>query len=460
MEIIKDKRVLKIIEKLKNAVKLTQLEGHVYLVGGVIRDSLLNQPIHDLDIVVEKDGGGILVANLLAAKEKSYMINTNPVIFPTYGTAKVSLFRDEELKDINIEFVDSRKTQYVVGSKCFGTIEEDSKLRDLTINSLYYNIHDGKLYDYVGAIDDLTNQTLRTVNPDLAFVWSPIRMLRVIRFSAELGWGIEKNTWLSIISHSHLIKKAPQELISSEISKILVSPNASIAIRKMMYCGLLHRVMPDVYDLTTGYESRNPTVTAFDHTMRVLDMVQPMIENRLAALFHDVGSVVTDGYNRSMSKDMFSAWVATSDLKEMKFSNAIIDAVETAIRYHRVFGNYAEGVLPPDKKIRKFVHLVGDHIGTTIDLMNANNTHCTYGKKKTQALMILNRLEKLEDEEETKNVKLPIDGKDILERFKPRRGGNWVGILLNAVKEEYFNNPKITREEAFKIIDEKIKKIV
>lgn len=163
MEIIKDKRVLKIIEKIKNAVKLTRFENHVYMVGGVIRDSLLNQPIHDIDVVVDIDeGSSIMVANLLAAKEKCYMLNTNPVIFPTYGTAKVCLYNDEELKDINIEFVDSRKSQYTVGSKCFGTIEEDSKLRDLTINSLYWNINDEKLYDPTGyGISDLTTQTLR-----------------------------------------------------------------------------------------------------------------------------------------------------------------------------------------------------------------------------------------------------------------------------------------------------------
>jgi tRNA nucleotidyltransferase (CCA-adding enzyme) len=454
MEIFKDEKILKIIEKIKNAVKLTSFEGSIFVTGGAIRSSLLKQPVNDLDIVVEKEAGGIMVANLLAAKEKCYMLNTNPVIFPTYGTAKVCLFKDEELKDINIEFVDSRKSQYTVGSNCFGTIEEDSKLRDLTINSLYWNIHDGKLYDYVGAVDDLTTQTLRTVSPDLTYVWNPIKMLRVIRFSAELGWGIEKNTWLSIIRHSHLIKKAPQELITSEISKILVSPNASIALRKMMYCGLLHRVMPYIYDLTSGYESRNPTVTAFDHTMKVLDMVQPMIENRLAALFHDVGSVVTDGYNRSMSKDMFSAWVAATDLKDMKFSNAIIDAVETAIRYHRVFTNYADGVLPPDKKIRKFVNLVGEHIGTTVDLMNANNTHCTYGKKKTQALLILNRLEKLDEVEETKNVKLPVDGNDLIELGLR---GKTIGKMLNLVKDAYFENPRITKEECLELVKKEIK---
>lgn len=457
MDIIKDEKVLKIIEKIKNAIKLTKIENHVFITGGAIRDSLLKQPIHDIDVVCDlEEDSHIVLANLLAAREKCYVMNSNPVIFSSYGTAKLNLLKDDYLKDINIEVVDSRKSHYLLGAKCFGTIEEDSKLRDLTINSLYYNINDGKLYDYVGAINDLTSQTLRTVNPDTVFIWNPIKMLRIIRFSAELGWGIEKNTWLAIIRHSHLISKAPQELISSEISKILVSPNASVGIRKMLYSGLLSRTMRDIADLTSGYESRNPMVTAFDHTMKVLDTVQPLIESRLAALFHDVGSVVTEGYNRSMSKDMFSAWVAAEDLKDMKFSNAIIDAVETAIRYHRVFGNYADGVVPPDKKIRKFTHLVDKYIGTTVDLMNANNLHCTYGKKKRQVLDILNKIEEFDKEEETKNIKLPISGSDVIKEFNLKSGPQ-IGKIMNAVKEAYFENPKITKEECFKIAEETIK---
>lgn len=162
MEIIKDKRVLKIIEKIKNASKLTALESKIYVVGGAIRDSLLKQSIRDIDIVVNAKEGGIILANLLAAREKCYMLNTNPVIFPTYGTAKVSLFRDEELKDINIEFTDTKKTVYGPIDGHFGTIEEDARRRDLTINALYWNIHDEKLYDPTGyGISDLTTQTLR-----------------------------------------------------------------------------------------------------------------------------------------------------------------------------------------------------------------------------------------------------------------------------------------------------------
>jgi tRNA nucleotidyltransferase/poly(A) polymerase len=293
---------------------------------------------------------------------------------------------------------------------------------------------------------------------DKIYQESPIKMLRVIRFSATLGWGIEKDTWIAIIKNSKYITKAPQELITDEISKIITSPNASIGVRKMMYCGILHRVMKDIYDLTTAYESRNPMVTAFDHTMQVLDEVQPFLENRLAALFHDVGSIATET-NKGIVQDDFSADVAESDLKFMKFPNYVIQSVSKAIKLHRIFRIYEDGVTPPDKKLRKFINSCGDDIGTTLDLMNANNIHQTYGKKKRQVLDIIARIDELETIEESKNVKLPIDGNDIMKEFN-LKGGPHIGKILDKVKDSFFENPKITKEECFKLVEHEIKVLV
>jgi len=141
-------------------------------------------------------------------------------------------------------------------------------------------------------------------------------------------------------------------------------------------------------------------------------------------------------------------------LRELKYSGELIKTVETAIRYHRVFNIYADGVLPPDKKIRKFINLVGEYIGTTIDVMNANNLHCTYGKKKRQVLDILNRMEKLDDAEKSKNIKLPLNGNDIL---KLGVKGPVIGILIDKVKDAYFENPNITKEECLEIVKKEIK---
>ena len=460
MELFKEEKHKKLLKKLQDCIKGTAFENNVYLVGGCVRDALLDEPIKDIDIVVSMKNGGIMLANLLAAKEKCYKLDSNPVIYPKYGTAKVTLYNDEDLKDLDIEFVQTRKEQYHEDSRnpeqVFGTVEEDAKRRDLTINSLYYNVSDEKLYDFNMGIDDLVNQVIKTpTDPDITFNDDPLRILRVIRFSCRYGWGIEKNTWLGMVKNAHRIKIISQERITDEVSKIITSPNPSVGIRKMLFCGLLNKVMPDIYDLTNAYESRNPMLTSFDHTMMVLDKVQPYIETRLAALFHDVGRIASET-NRGISQDLFSADVAVCDLKLMKFPNAIADSVENSIKYHRFFRNYADGTVPPDKKIRKFINLCGDNIGNVVDLMNANNLCQTYDKKKRQALDILNRIEELDELEEAKNVKLPIDGHDIMMKFNLKAGPH-IGKLMDCLKEAYFDNPKITKEECFKLIEEKIK---
>ena len=457
-----DEKIKKLVKLIQESIKGTAFENHVFLVGGCVRDLLLKIPCKDVDICVDIKNGGMLFANYMAMKHQCYVAGTNPIVFETYGTAKFQLYKNEELKDIEIECVQTRKEQYHKESRnpdtVYGTIQEDAKRRDLTINSLYYNISTERVHDYNNGLDDLVNQVIKTpTDPDITFNDDPLRILRVIRFSTRFGWGIEKNTWLGMVKNAHRIKIISQERISDEISKILLCEKPSIGIRKMYYCGILHRVMPDIYDTTYAFESKNPMVSTFDHTMNVVDTVQPYLENRLAALFHDVGRIIT-GRRRDVNPDKFSAEVAADDLKAMKFPNYVIKTVETAIKFHRGFAVYADGVLPPDKKIRKFINLTGEDLGATVDLMNANNLHCTYDKKKRQVLDILNRIEEMEDAEKAANVKLPISGNDIIKEFKIKPSPT-IGILLEAVKDAYFENPNMTKDEAFEIVENKLKSL-
>ena len=457
-----DEKIKKLVKLIQESIKGTAFENHVFLVGGCVRDLLLKISCKDVDICVDIKNGGMLFASYMAMKYQCYVASTNPVVFETYGTAKFQLYKNEELKDIEIECVQTRKEQYHKESRnpdtVYGTIQEDAKRRDLTINSLYYNISTERVHDYNNGLDDLVNQVIKTpTDPDITFNDDPLRILRVIRFSTRFGWGIEKNTWLGMVKNAHRIKIISQERISDEISKILLCEKPSIGIRKMYYCGILHRVMPDIYDTTYAFESKNPMVSTFDHTMNVVDTVQPYLENRLAALFHDVGRIIT-GRRRDVNPDKFSAEVAADDLKAMKFPNYVIKTVETAIKFHRGFAVNADGVLPPDKKIRKFINLTGEDLGATVDLMNANNLHCTYDKKKRQVLDILNRIEEMEDAEKAANVKLPINGNDIQQYFSIKPSPT-IGILLEAVKDAYFENPNMTKDEAFEIVENKLKSL-
>lgn len=463
MEIFKDEKIKKLLNLIRETIKFTHFDNHVYVVGGSVRDSILGLPIKDLDLVIDIPNGGLLFSTYMTMKHQCFVTSTNPVIFETYGTAKFQLYKHEEFKDIEIECVQTRKEQYHKESRnpdtVFGTIEEDAKRRDLTINALYYNISQDKLCDFNGTgYSDLCAKIIRTpTDPDITLNDDPLRILRNIRFSTRLGWGINKETWLGMIKNVNRLEIISQERISDEISKILLCEKPSEGIRKMYYSGVLDKVLPDIYDTNFAYESKNPMVTTFDHTMNVLDETQPYIESRLAALFHDVGKIVTDKM-RTVSPDQFSAEVAAADLKMMKFPNHVIKSVETAIRYHRVFKIYQDGIVPPDKKLRKFMNLCGEEIGTVVDLMNANNQHTTYDKKKRQVFDILNRIEELEDIEKMANIKLPINGKEIMTKFRIK-AGPIIGVLLEAVKDAYFENPKITKDECFEVVENKIKSL-
>ena len=448
-------KVIAITKKLEEWIKNSPFEDSVYYVGGCVRDLILGKPVKDIDIVVEMKNGGLMLANWIAMKDKSWVAAKNPVVFETYGTAKVQVKSDPAFEGMELECVQTRKEQYHKDSRnpetAFGTIEEDAKRRDLTINAMYYNVSTGEIKDFNGTgFYDLANKIIRTpCDPDITFSDDPLRILRVIRFSTRLGWGINKDTWLGMVKNAYRIDIITQERITDEVSKILCTDKPSEGIRKMLHCGILHRIMPDIYDMQYTLECKNPVISTFDHTMDVLDaIVEPHIENRLAALFHDVGRAMAES-DRTVSPNQFSADIAMADLRKMKFSNDVVNAVSCAIRHHEWFSTYTDGFLPPDKKIRKLMNSCGINLGIALDLMNANNQCKAYNKKKTQVLQVMKRIEELDELDEMTNVKLPVDGNDLIKELGLKKGPN-IGIILNELKEDYFENPEITKEECLK----------
>lgn len=451
-----DEKVIAVTKKLERWLKNSMFEDKVYYVGGCVRDLILGKPVKDIDIVVEMKNGGIMLANWLAVKDGSWVLDKNPVIFETYGTAKFEFRKDPDCAGIELECVQTRKEQYHKDSRnpdtVFGTIQEDAKRRDLTINAMYYNVTKGEICDFNGTgFNDLAHNIIRTpCDPDITFSDDPLRILRVIRFAARLGWGINKDTWFGMVKNAHRIDIISQERITDEVSKIICTDHPSEGVRRLLNCGILHRIMPDIYDMQFSYESKNPMVTTFDHTMKVLDtMVDTGVEHRLAALFHDVGKAMAEA-DRTVSPNQFSADIAMADLRKMKYSNEVVNAVACAIRHHEWFSTYTDGFLPPDKKIRKLMNSCGNNLAVTLDLMNANNQCRTYNKKKTQVLQVMRRIEELDELETMTNVKLPVDGNEIMKELGIK-GGPQIGVILNEIREEYFENPEITKEECLGI---------
>ena len=446
MEIFKDERVAKLIKLIKEQIHGSHFENKVFVVGGTIRDSLLGIKTRDIDICVLMPNGGQLFSSYMTSRNGCHIYGKNPVLYKNSKTYKFNL-HIEEFESFDIECSTATKS-----------LVDDALERDLTINSLYYDISNDKLLDPTEhGIGDLMYKTLRcpsTLNGNCNRIYmkDPIKMVRTIRFSTLLEWGIEKDTWLSIIEHTNLINQIAKEKIAIELCRILLADKPSIGIRKMYYCGMLHSILPDVYDMTTMMAKKE---TLFDHTMNVLDCVDRRLVNRLSALFHEITSLLASNDKRYKESKAFAIEVVGLSLLELGFSKTTIANVENAITYHDAFSRCSEKTIPSDKSLRKFINLVGNNISVVLDLMYANNL-CTYPSKAKQVIKIGKRIAEIIKTYEPNS--LPITGKDIMKEFNLKEGPH-IGILLDNLRKELVKNPNLTKEQAFSITEKKLKKI-
>ena len=252
----------------------------------------------------------------------------------------------------------------------------------------------------------------------------PIKILRTIRFSSQLGWGIEKNTWMSMIRNSYEVLKVPQSRITNELNKILITDKPSNAIIRMLCCNnLLNYVLPGVSYQQHIWQTKFPEETVLEHTLNVLDAVEPKVENRLAALFHDVGKILTykKGYANHASE---GATFTQKMMGYLKYPKPVIKDVVTAISLHEVFSMYKDKQIPSKKLLRKFRNYVGNNYDLTMDLIDANNKAQYYGKKLNQVMLIKKAIRTIEIKEKKNltTIKLPVNGNYIKECFKIKSG--------------------------------------
>ena len=317
---IDDAKYVRLIERIRTLIKDSLFEGKVYIVGGFVRDAILGNPIKDVDIVVESENGGIAFATWLAYHTGCHVQSKNPCIFPTYGVAKMQIYSDPELSDIELECVQTRKEKYNKETRnpdtAYGTIEQDAMRRDLTINALYYNISTDEVCDFTHrGLDDIKNHVIRTTgDANLIFDDDPLRILRVVRFANRLGWPIEKNTWVGMITNSKRVRILSQERVTEELNKMLLSDNPSDAIRRLDRCNVLDKVIPALTISKHVYQHLTPKITLYEHTLDVLDKTPKRLETRLAALFHDVGKIKTYDKNFLFNNFYLDSCIAISNI--------------------------------------------------------------------------------------------------------------------------------------------------
>jgi tRNA nucleotidyltransferase/poly(A) polymerase len=443
-------------ENIKNIIKGTKFENNVYLVGGYVRDCLMNITPKDYDIVVSLPNGGIELANYIF--ENTWFGNTKctkPVIYPTYGTAMI------KLDGIDLELVQTRKEQYHSDSRnpecVFGTLEEDAFRRDLTINSLYKNISTNEILDPTGkGLHDIKNKIIRTTSsPDIIFSDDPLRMLRVIRFASRYQWGIDNDTYTGIVKNVYRIEIITHERIRDEINKLLLCPIPSLGFSHLLYSGLLKEIIPSLAGLKGMKQNKYHCDDVWGHTMSVLDKTKPFLENRLAALLHDIGKYYAYSYTDTgvhfYQHENIGTEKAKLIMQCLKYPNDIINKVTKVVKNHMItkfwgkdFYNFCKKI---DYNVRKLQYEMGDDLELLLDIIDADNKshsieHClplqVHHIKLKLGYITLAGLG-------CRKIKLPVDGYDIMGYLDIEEGvhdGKMVGKIKDHLINMYLKNPK------------------
>lgn len=426
-----------------------------YLVGGYVRDIFLERPTNDIDVVVV--GSGIEVA-----KKLQQLLGTNPktgrprahlAVYRNFGTAQVKFY------DTEVEFVGARKESYNRLSRKpiveDGTLEDDQNRRDFTINAMAICLNKdrfGELVDPFDGIYDLEDGIIRTpLDPDITFSDDPLRMMRCVRFSAQLRFFIDDETFEALSRNAERIKIVSGERIADELNKIMKTAQPSRGLAELQRCGLLQLIIPELAALDI-VETRNGRAhkNNFYHTLEVVDNVAKHSDNlwlRWAALFHDVGKTKSKRWEPALgwtfhNHNYIGAKMIPSIFRRMKLPmDAKMKYVEKLVDLHMRPIVIADEVVT-DSAVRRLMNDAGDDIDDLMTLCEADITSKNEVRKKRfleNFRMVREKLTDLKERDYKRLLQPVIDGNEIMEMFslQPCRE---VGQLKQYLKDAVLDN--------------------
>ena len=417
------------------------LKSDAFVVGGYVRDIFLKRSSKDIDIVVV--GSGIELAQKIG-----HRLKTNVIIFKNFGTAMI------KYDGLEIEFVGARKESYRNDSRKpiveTGTLEDDQKRRDFTINAMAVHLtknNFGELVDPFNGVQDLNDKLLRTpLDPDITFSDDPLRMMRAIRFASQLHFTIDKSALKAINKNAKRISIVSAERISEELNKIISSDKPSIGFDLLFNTGLLQIIFPQLC-LLHGVEFINGKghKDNFYHTLEVLDNVAKNSNDlwlRWAALLHDIAKPATKRFEEGQGWTFHGhedkgARMVKHIFRQFKLPlNEKMKFVEKLVQLHlRPIVLAKEFVT--DSAIRRLLFDAGDDIDFLMILCHADITtknEYKIRKYKDNFKIVQEKLKEVEQKDKIRNWQPPVTGEDIMITFGLGPGKE-VGQIKNAIRE-------------------------
>lgn len=444
--------------KLFKVISEVARQNHqtVYIVGGYVRDLLMNRKAStDIDFVTEQSG--IDLAKAIGQALGDLKVS----VFKTYGTAMI------KYKDLDLEFVGSRKESYFEGSRKpsveNGTLEDDQKRRDFTINALAISLNAenfGELIDPFNGREDMQEKILRTpLEPHQTYSDDPLRMMRAIRFSTVLNFRIEEHSLKAIEQEAERIKIVSMERIMVEFNKIMLSEKPSHGLKLLEKTTLLEKILPELTALKGIEELEGQShKDNFYHTLEVLDNISLHTDNlwlRWAALLHDIGKAPTKKFVKDIGWTFHGHEFLGSKMIKPIFTRLKLPLgndlkfVQKMVKMHaRPIALIDDGVT--DSALRRLLFDAGEDLEALFTLCTSDITTKNAAKQekfKKNFVYVSQKIKEVEEKDHIRNFQPPISGEEIMEMFglKP---GREIGILKEKVKEAILEGDIPNEKEA------------